>query len=138
MSSSNQHRPSPKKSSASSPSDILVAPFPALPGLSFEQVVDFAHQVQEALSQTLLPPADSAKQSKLDPQFNMGGDTALSVLDDPSVSSLSLLLVSPHQLNYRFSVALDNSVFVIFRKPYLAMKMAFVKLDIKKYSGIYL
>ncbi|KAJ3336361.1 hypothetical protein HDU83_009476, partial [Entophlyctis luteolus] len=136
MSSSNQHRPPAVKRSASSISTSS-AVFPALPGLSFDDVAVFAHQVQEALNQTLSSTPVSAKRPKVETQLD-DGDENVTLLDDPDISFVSLPLVSPHQLNYRFKVASDESVFIVTRSPYLVLKKALIDLDLKVYSGMYL
>ncbi|KAJ3192119.1 hypothetical protein HDU82_003313, partial [Entophlyctis luteolus] len=136
MSSRNQHRPPAVKRSASSISTSS-AVFPALPGLSFDDVAVFAHQVQEALNQTLSSPPVSAKRPKVETQLD-DGDENVTLLDDPDISFVSLPLVSPHRLSYRFKVASDESVFIVTRNPYLVLKKALIDLDLKAYSGMYL
>ncbi|KAJ3378967.1 hypothetical protein HDU84_007151 [Entophlyctis sp. JEL0112] len=136
MSGSNQHLPPSVKRSASSISNSADAVFPAQPGLSYEDVAVFAQQVQQALNQTLLPASVSAKRPKVE-TLDADGEIA-TLLDNPDLSFVSLPLVSPHKLNYRFKVAPDNSVFVIARKSYLLLKKALLDLNTDDYAGIYL
>jgi hypothetical protein len=117
MSSSNEHRPIPVRRSVSS------NPFPSLPAFSFNEVVIFAQLVQDSLNHALEPPIVSVTGTKA---------------PTPLRSSLYLPLVTPNQPNYRLSVADDNSVFVVCRKSYLVLKDALLRLNIRKYSGMYL
>ncbi|KAJ3335751.1 hypothetical protein HDU83_009912, partial [Entophlyctis luteolus] len=136
MSGSNQHLPPSVKRSASSISNSADAVFPAEPGLFYEDVAVFAEQVQQALNQTLLPAPVSAKRPKVE-TLDADGETA-TLLDNPDLSFVSLPLVSPHRLNYRFTIEPDNSVFIIARKSYLLLKKTLLDLNTDKYSGMYL
>ena len=138
MSSSNQHIPPAVKRSASSISNSAEALFPKLPDLSYEDVADFAHQVQEALNQTLLATPGSKKQPTVVRTQVIIGQETMTLLDDPDVSFVYLPLISPHRLSYRFSIADGNSVFVVSRKPYRVLKEALLGLNTEVYSGIYL
>ena len=92
------------------PIDQVTPEFPSLPIISLPATVEFADKSQKALE---------------------------SVDFFANATSLFLPLISPHQLQQRFSVGDDDSVFVVMRNAYSMLKDEVDNLNNRKYSGIY-
>ena len=90
--------------------------FPSLPRLSFPAVQDFAGKSQEAL---------------------LSVQQELQVNTFPGNTFVFLPLISPHQLQQRFNVGEDDSLLVVARKAYTALKDEVNSLNSKRFSGLY-
>ena len=110
--SSSKHLPNPRKR----PISEVDAEFPSLPMKSFEATIEFAKKSQEALQSV---------------------GKGLSSAGFSGTSSLFLPLISPNQLQHRFDVGEDDSVFVMVRKSYPLLKQEVDSLNVRKYSGMY-
>ena len=84
--------------------------YPSLPARSLSAIVEFAQKSQVALELVSI---------------------------SPNSTSLFLPLISPHQLQQRFSVGDDDSVFVVMRNAYSKLKDEVDNLNNRKYCGIY-
>ena len=91
--------------------------FPCLPQRSFADVKEFADKSQKAL---------------LSVQKGLAG------VEFPGETSIFLPLISSNQLQERFIVDEDDSVFVLVRKSYSLLKDEINSLNLRKCCGLYL
>lgn len=111
--SSTNHQPNPGKR----PISEVTPEFPSLPTPSLEETIEFAKKSQEALVSV---------QQGLQIRATFSNN-----------SYIFLPFISPHQLQQRFNVGENNSILVLGRKSYPALKIQLDSLNNKKYCGIY-